>query len=279
MADEQCRPPEGVSPGDWDRVRAARAADAETSVAALRRLGPEVAPGQMLLVLDEVLTPAPGHGHFHELRTACVLTSAGRRYLSGTGPSFLRQVQAVVQACCARSLLVVADGAGWIRTFFRDHLAAFRQAEMLLDWYHLGKKCRDLAARFCPDRVQRSLLLRRLLRALWAGNVPRAVRVLETWRRQATDPSAVDTLRSYLEARIVWIPNYRTRRRQRQYIGSGLGEKANDCIVVRQQKRRGMQWGATTSDALAALRTLQLNAGWNPYWHERRLLHMSTSAA
>ncbi len=71
-----------------------------------------------------------------------------------------------------------------------------------------------------------------------------------------------------------WIPDYRMRRRQRRYIGNGLGEKANDRIVVRRQKRRGMQWGARTSDALAALRTLQLNEGWDTYWHDRHLLHL-----
>jgi len=63
-------------------VRTARAEDV-TSLAALRRLGPEVAPRQMLLVLDEVLTRAPGHGQFQELRTACPLTADTCRYLSG----------------------------------------------------------------------------------------------------------------------------------------------------------------------------------------------------
>ncbi len=37
----------------------------------------------MLLVLDEVLTRAPGHGQFQELRTACLLTADTCRYLSG----------------------------------------------------------------------------------------------------------------------------------------------------------------------------------------------------
>ena len=277
LADGQRRPPGGVSQGDWDRVRTARTEDATATVAALRRLGPEVAPGQMLLVLDEVLAPTPGRGNFHELRTACLLTSEGRRYLSGTGAPFLHQAKAAVQACCARSLLVVADGASWIRTFFRDHLAAFPQAEMLLDWSHLAQKCRDVGARICPDRARRRPFLRRLLRALWAGAVPRAVRVLEAQRPQAADASAVDTVRTYLEARSEWIPAYRTRRRQRRYIGSGLGEKANDRIVVRRQKRRGMQWREQTSDALAALRTLQLNEGWDAYWHDRRFLHLTAA--
>ncbi len=82
--------PEELSAAVWERVRADRAEDATRSVAALRRLGPEVAPGQMLLVLDEVLTPAPGHGQTNDLRTACLLTADGCRYLSGRGIPFLR---------------------------------------------------------------------------------------------------------------------------------------------------------------------------------------------
>jgi hypothetical protein len=39
-----------------------------------------------------------------------------------------------------RSLLVVADGAAWIRTFYRDYLARLPQAEMLLDWHHLVRQ-------------------------------------------------------------------------------------------------------------------------------------------
>jgi len=270
----QARPPEGVSWSDWTRVLAARAEDSTQSVTSLRRLGPELAPGQMLLVLDEVLTRAPGQGQFQELRTACLLTADGRRYLSGRGIPFLRQVYAAVQTCCDQSLLVVADGAGWIRTFFRDYLALLPQAEMVLDWHHLAQKCRDLVRAICPAHAQRVKLLHRLLRWLWAGNVPRALRVLEAHRSQAADAQAVETLSAYLSARVEWIPNYRARRRQRRYIGNGLGEKANDRIVTRRQKRRGMQWGEQTSDGLAALRTLALNEGWEEYWQQWQLIDL-----
>ncbi len=82
---------------------------------------------------------------------------------------------------------------------------------------------------------------------------------------------------TYLEARAAWIPNYRPRRRQRRYIGNGLGEKANDRIVARRQKRKGMQWSVETSDALAALRTLLLNGGWEDYWRLYRPLYLETA--
>jgi hypothetical protein len=33
-----------------------------------------------------------------------------------------------------------------------------------------------------------------------------------------------------------------------------------------------MQWSEATSDALAALRTLMLNGGWECYWQKREVL-------
>ena len=137
-------------------------------------------------------------------------------------------------------------------------------------------KCRDLARAIAPQRWTRARLLRRLLRALWRGEVARAQRVLRRQRPQAADPQAVDTLQTYLEARAEWIPDYRARRR---YIGNGLGEKANDRIVARRQKRRGMRWSVQTSDALAALRTLLLNEGWETYWQYRCCLPLTRVAA
>ena len=277
LATQQVCPPVGVSWTDWERVLAARAEDAQMPLAALRRLGPEVAPGQMLVILDEVLTRAPRQGQFRELRTACLLTSETRRYLSGRGAAFLRHVDAVVHACCVQSLLVVADGASWIRTFYRDSLADLPGAELLLDWQHLAKKCRDLARAMCPDPAARLVLLRRVFRWLWAGDVTRACGVLARARPHAADLTAVDALTAYLQARAEWIPNYRLRRRQRRYIGNGLGEKANDRIVARRQKRKGMQWSVATADALAALCTLLLNGGWEDYWQKNQVLGLDAA--
>ena len=105
----------------------------------------------------------------------------------------------------------------------------------------------------------------------------RAVGVLTRQRPQAADPAAVDDLTAYLQARAEWIPNYRLRRRQRRYIGNGLGEKANDRIVARRQKRKGMHGSVETADALAALRTLLLNGGWEQYWQGRGVLRLEAA--
>ena len=38
------------------------------------------------------------------------------------------------------------------------------------------------------------------------------------------------------------------------------------------QKKQGMHWSLETSDALAALKTLLLNGGWELYWRQRQVL-------
>ena len=115
-------------------------------------------------------------------------------------------------------------------------------------------------------------LLRRLYRRLWRGDVAAAITILEAQRREARNEDKLDELIAYLQAGAPWIPNYRQRRIERKYIRSGHVEKANDLIVARRQKNRGIHWSTATSDALAALRTLMLNGGWDRYWQQREVL-------
>jgi hypothetical protein len=253
---------------------AARCAEGTRPVEDLRHLGPELAPDQVLVTIDEVLTRQAEPHHFWEVRTARIVTADGYRYLSGVGASFL-QVLLVVILLALRgrnSLLLIADGARWIRAFFTDMLAQVPDKTMLLDWYHLHQKCADLCSRICRGKQARTKLLLRLYRRLWRGDVTSAIAVLHAYRPQARNMEVLETLIAYLAARQEWIPNYRQRRIDQQYIGSGHVEKANDLIVARRQKRDGMQWSQETSAALAALRTLMLNGGWERYWQQREVL-------
>jgi hypothetical protein len=105
-------------------------------------------------------------------------------------------------------------------------------------------------------------ILERLHRRLWCGKVAAAIDVLHSYRPEARSEEGLDTFIAELQVREPWIPNYRQRRIERKERGSGHAEKANDLIVARRQKNRGMHWSQQTSDALAALRTLMLNGGW-----------------
>ena len=89
---------------------------------------------------------------------------------------------------------------------------------------------------------------------------------------QTRNEVKLNELIAYFEKRRAFMPNYRQRRRARRYIGSAHAEKANDLIVARRQKRQGMHWSLATSDALAALKPLMLNGGWDLYWQQRQVL-------
>jgi hypothetical protein len=274
LAREQVRPPDGVSWADWARVLAARRAEATCPVEALRQLGPELEPNQVLLTVDEVLTRKPAAGHFLELRTARIMTERGSRYLSGLGAAFLQRLQLAVLLCLEplSSLLLLADGARWIRSFFTETLTGLADKMMILDWHHLKQKCLELSSRICRGKLTKARFLRRLEWRLWRGDVAGALAVLEVERGESKNEAKLDELRGYLQARSAWIPNYCQRRIERRYIGSAHVEKANDLLVARRQKNRGMQWSEATSDALAGLRTLMFNGGWECYWQQREVL-------
>jgi len=172
---------------------------------------------------------------------------------------------------------LIADGARWIRTFFTETLVHIPDKTMLLDWYHLQQKWSEQSSRICRSKPAKVRLLLRLYRRLWRGDVAAAIAVLETYRPRAKNAEVLDTFIVYLQTREAWIPNYRQRRIEQHYIGSGQVEKANELIVARRQKGRGMQWSWDTSDALAALRTLMLNQGWEQYWQQREVMPLVAS--
>jgi hypothetical protein len=174
-----------------------------------------------------------------------VVTAEGYRYLSGGGAAFLQclLVALLLALGTQRSLLLIADGARWIRVFFTETLGHLPDKTMLLDWYHLHQKCTEQCSRICRGKQAKARLLLRLYRRLWRGDVAAAVAILEAYRPKAKNAEVLDTFVAYLQAREAWIPNYRQRRIAQQYIGSGHVEKANDLIVARRQKGRGMQWG------------------------------------
>jgi hypothetical protein len=278
LAAEDPKPPERVSRADWERVLQARREQKEhLDAAALRRLGPEVAPGQILVCGDEVLVRQPQKRKFWELRTAHVRTPDGVRYLSGRGDGFLKLLLVMVLLCGGhtKAVTLLADGARWIREFVQDHLSALPRLEFLLDWFHLAKRCRELTSMIGKDRASRRALYQEVRQRLWKGAVAEALQYLEEYRPQAQNEGRLDELKAYIESREASLVNYRERRRQRAYIGSGGVEKTNDEIVARRMKGKGMHWSEEMADSMAALKTLWLNHGWDLYWGRREVLRLA----
>jgi hypothetical protein len=272
------QPPEGVGKEDWERVLQVRREENSLNVAKLRRLGPEVPDGEVIASTDDIEVRRPEKRRFLQLRTAYVRTAQGYRYLSGSATTVLNQLLLLLMLSgggVSAKVTLLGDGARWIANFFKEHLAAWPLAELIVDWYHCRKKCYDLTSLICRGRQAKSELLNLLLRHLWRGQVQDAIDILEEYRPQAKNIEKLEELIKYLDNRRPYLPNYQERRIQRKYIGSAHTEKANDLIVARRQKHRGMHWSEQTSDALAALRTLMLNDAWDLYWQKHQVLPLT----
>ncbi len=271
-------PPEDVTKEDWERVLQTRRNEAALQAQDLRRLGPEVRSGQIIASTDDIEVRRPEKRRFLELRTAYVRTTQGYRYLSGSATLVLNQLYLLLVLCgggVTAKVTLLGDGARWIANFFKERLATWPLAELIVDWYHCRKKCYDLTSLICRGRKAKTELLGLLLRHLWRGLVQDAIDILEEYRPQAKNIEKLDELINYLDKRRPYLPNYQERRIQREYIGSAHTEKANDLIVARRQKHQGMHWSEQTSDALAALRTLLLNGGWDLYWQKHQVLPLA----
>jgi hypothetical protein len=90
LAQPEQSPPTGVSAGDWERVLQARRG--ETEIERLRRLGPQLHPGESVAVTSDVGVRRPERRRWLEIRTACVRTATGYRYLSGGAQAVLQQL-------------------------------------------------------------------------------------------------------------------------------------------------------------------------------------------
>lgn len=128
--------PVGVSASDWERVLQARRE--ETDIERLRRLGPQLQPGEIVASTDDVGVRRPEKRRWLEIRTACVRTIAGYRYLSGTAQAVLQQLYVLLLLCGGMSakLTLLGDGARWIAAFFKTRLATWPGSELIMDWYH-----------------------------------------------------------------------------------------------------------------------------------------------
>lgn len=104
-------------------------------VAQLRRLGPEVRPGQIVAATDDVEVRRPERRGKLYIRTARVATREGFRYLSGRGDVVLDQLYLLLLLCGGLHswVTLLGDGARWIRKFFIERLAAFTHKELVLD--------------------------------------------------------------------------------------------------------------------------------------------------
>jgi hypothetical protein len=230
----------------------------------------------VVVELDEVKVKAqPQTGRKEIWLFTAVVRLLAWSYLlvDSTQEGLTRQLAALLHrlGVCAgrRPLLVLADGAGWIRAWF-EGLAVPGKA-MVLCWYHLRKRCYQKVSGSGLPKAQKKPLLGRVLGALWEGKVDVAVRALRDARDAATRPGWIDELIGYLEARRPYLPDYKSRKEAGEPLASHRVEKWNDWAVSERCKGRGMSWTAEGVVALAVLEAARRNGELDAWRRGRKL--------
>src|SRR6185437_2096108 len=117
-----------------------------------------------------------------------------------------------------RQLLVLGDGASWIRSWF-EGLGVCPKA-MIVCWWHLRKRCYEQLSSAGGPKGRRRALEKAALGQLWDGHVDTAIEVLKGALEWVKDPTAVEDLIGYLEKRRAYLPGYHQRQRAGLWIAS-----------------------------------------------------------
>lgn len=248
-----------------------KAPEASPSAPATATGGPPV-----LVELDEVKVKAqPQTGRKEIWLFTAVVRLAGWCHLlvDSAQEGLIRQLAALLHrlgvTAGRRALVVIADGAGWIRAWFEA--LAVPGKVMVLCWYHLRKRCYQQISGSGLPKADEKRLLGRVLGALWEGQVDTAVQALREARGAASRPGGIDELIGYLEARRPYLPAYKGRKEAGEPLASHRVEKWNDWAVSERCKGRGMSWTAEGVVALAVLEAARRNGELEAWRWDRRL--------
>lgn len=149
---------------------------------------------------------------------------------------------------------------------------------IILDWYHLVKKCKERLSMGMKGRVSRNETLRLLMPILWSGKTDKAIDFLKGIAPDSVKNNAeIEMLINYLTRNKPYIPCYAVRKVLGLRNSSNLGEKMNDLVVSKRQKHNGMSWSKSGSVALASVTALKRNKEFER-WFEKHELNFKLAA-
>ncbi len=203
--------------------------------------------GFVIVEPDEVKTkaqPSTGRKEVWMYTTVVLVAELRYAFAEATAEGLWLQVSALLLQLEVlsgkRRLLVLGDGAAWIRAWF-ESLGISHKA-MVLSWWHLRKRYYEQMSSAGGPKDLRRAFEKALLGQLWEGKVNAAIKLLKGAMEWVRNPAAVEELIAYLEKRRTYIPDYQLRQRAGLWIASTRVEKYNDWVVSARCKNHGMSW-------------------------------------
>lgn len=170
------------------------------------------------------------------------------------------------------------DGHTFLNKAILKAFGWYNNIGIILDWYHLRKKCKEKLSMAMKGRAIRNQMLEQLMPLLWQGRTENAIEFLKkTTVSMIKNHKAMAELVAYLERNKPYIPCYEIRKELGLKNSSAIGEKMNHLVVAERQKHNGMSWSKEGSVALASLTALKRN-NENKKWFEEKELNFKLAA-
>ena len=161
------------------------------------------------------------------------------------------------------NIVAITDGAKDIRGRLLAILGV--TVVVILDWFHLGKKVKQLMSMIARTAADRETHLELIFGQLWRGRTDAVVTYLRT-QVNSKNPEKLSELIGYLQKHQSEIIDYQRRQQAGKTIGSGRIEKCCDQVIGHRQKNKGMSWSPVGSRSLGILKVAELNNQWRELW-------------
>ena len=164
----------------------------------------------------------------------------------------------------ARRVVVIGDGASWIRNLAEIH---FVDAILIIDLYHARQHISDLCKVLFRSEEKKVIKYRtRWWTHLDEGKVERIIS-----EAQRHFPSDREEL-AKAEKGLAYFENNRERmryadyRKQGLFVGSGVVEAGCKSLIGHRLKQSGMEWSVRGANAITSLRCMMKSGRLEDYW-------------
>ncbi len=167
----------------------------------------------------------------------------------------------------AKKVIVLGDGAAWIRGSTEEH---FSHATQMVDLFHALEYLWDVGKLvYGPTGPALPRWFQRQKAELKTGDVNKVMATLKRLKpRTPSTREAIDKTLGYFETNTNRM-QYATWIEQGLFVGSGVIEAGCKMIVGQRLKQSGMRWTVKGANAIIALRCCQISGRWEEFWENR----------
>lgn len=166
----------------------------------------------------------------------------------------------------ARRVVVLADGAEWIKNLAATH---FPMARRIIDLYHAKQHVAALARALFAKPPQAQEYWEHWWALLMEGDIEGILeQAIKRMPRNHQDNKEALRELNYLKNNIEQM-RYAQFKKEGCFIGSGIIEAACKTIVGKRIKQSGMEWTVRGANDIIALRCAIQSRRFNDYWEAR----------